>query len=126
MVGTNSSNKDQILGQYIKQFGPEDRIAFDSHYKTSSVGDIIGDLFKKLAHEPFQKNHILMRKYNLPSFSDLSYKFFEPPPHIDSEDIYQFTFYDVTSGPFRFPDHKFGTEFDHQHGIFKMIWKANN
>ncbi|KNZ61497.1 hypothetical protein VP01_13931g1, partial [Puccinia sorghi] len=37
------------------------------------VGEIIGDLFKKLAHETFQKNHNPMKKYNLPSFSDLSY-----------------------------------------------------
>ncbi|KNZ48935.1 hypothetical protein VP01_5314g1, partial [Puccinia sorghi] len=65
---------DQIFGRYIKQFGPEDQIAFDTHYRKSSrVGEIIGDLFKKLAHEPFQKNQDLMKKYNLPSLSDLSY-----------------------------------------------------
>ncbi|KNZ62075.1 hypothetical protein VP01_1316g2, partial [Puccinia sorghi] len=69
----------------------------------------------KHPHEPFQKNHNLMKKYNLPSFSDLSY---------DSEDISQFAF-EVNSCPFLFPDHKFGIEFDHQNGIVKMIWQAN-
>ncbi|KNZ46624.1 hypothetical protein VP01_710g1, partial [Puccinia sorghi] len=43
------------------------------HQASSRVGEIIGDLFKKLAHEPFQKNQDLMKKYNLPSLSDLSY-----------------------------------------------------
>ena len=156
-----SYDKDQIFGRYIKQFGPEDQIAFDTHYRKSSrVGEIIGDLFKKLAHEPFQKNQDLMKKYNLPSLSDLSYgelpedstcsphitfttKSFFNPPHKDTEDISPFAFvlflptcssdgtlvdgseYDVTSGPFLFPDHKFGINFDHQHGIVKMIWQAN-
>ncbi|KNZ56466.1 hypothetical protein VP01_239g4, partial [Puccinia sorghi] len=58
----------------LQSFDHEDQIAFNSHYfKSSWVGEIVGDLFKKLAHEPFQKNHNLMKKYNLPSFSDLSY-----------------------------------------------------
>ncbi|KAI9628829.1 hypothetical protein KEM48_011366 [Puccinia striiformis f. sp. tritici PST-130] len=33
--------------------------------------------------------------------------------------------YNVSGGPFVFPDHKFGIKFDHQHGIVEMIWKAN-
>ncbi|KNZ54155.1 hypothetical protein VP01_3027g4 [Puccinia sorghi] len=105
-----------------------------SHKRGNLNSSGVGDPFGKSAHEPFQKNHNLMKKYNLPSFSDLSY---------DSDDISQFNFflflstcssngtlvngseYDVTSGPFLFPDHKFGIDFDHQHGIFKMIWQAN-
>ncbi|KNZ47411.1 hypothetical protein VP01_6410g1 [Puccinia sorghi] len=65
------------------------------------------------------------------------------PLHTDSEEISPFAFflflptcysdemlvdgseYDVTSSPFLFPDHKFGIDFDHQHGIVKMIWQAN-
>ncbi|KNZ63756.1 hypothetical protein VP01_11057g1, partial [Puccinia sorghi] len=84
---------------------------------------IIGDLFKKLAHEPFQKNQDLMKKFNLPSLSDLSYVF--STPQKNTEDISQFAFvlflstcssdgslvdgseYDITSGPLLFPDHKF-------------------
>jgi hypothetical protein len=65
-------------------------------------------------------------------------------PHIDEGDVSQFAFvmflptftsdgtiaspssgYDISSGPFVFPDHKFGINFDHQHGIVKMIWQAN-
>ncbi|KNZ61259.1 hypothetical protein VP01_142g19 [Puccinia sorghi] len=53
----------QILQQgpncwYIKQFGPEDQIAFNSHYCKYSW---VGECFKKLAHEPFQKNHNLKK-----------------------------------------------------------------
>jgi len=156
-----SYDENQMFGRYIKQFGPEDRTAFDSHYRKSSrVGEIIGNLFKNLAQDPFRKNQNLMKKFNLPSFADLSYgelpedstcsphitfttKSFFNPPHIDSEDISQFAFvlflptrssdgtlvddseFDITSGPFLFPDHKFGIDFDHQHGIVKMIWQAN-
>ena len=156
-----SYDRNQMFGRYIKQFTKDKAKAFHSHYlKSPRVGEIIGNLFKKLAHEPFQKNHDLMEKYKLPSLADLSYGqppedstcsphitfttdgFFNPP-HIDSEDISQFAFvlflptrssdgtlvdggeYDVTSGPFLFPDHKFGIDFDHQHGIVKMIWQAN-
>ncbi|KNZ55402.1 hypothetical protein VP01_2693g2 [Puccinia sorghi] len=51
---------------------PSDQ-CYPDYCKSSRVGDIIGELFKKLAHEPFKKNHNLMKKYNLPSLSDLSY-----------------------------------------------------
>ena len=156
-----SYDTKQIFGRYIKQFSREEAEAFHSHYlKSSRVGEIIGNLFKKLAYDPFKKNQDLMKKHQLPSLADLSYgqlpqdstcsphitfttdSFFNPP-HIDSEDISQFAFvlflptrssdgtlvdgaeYDVTSGPFLFPDHKFGIDFDHQHGIVKMIWQAN-
>ncbi|KNF01992.1 hypothetical protein PSTG_04816 [Puccinia striiformis f. sp. tritici PST-78] len=66
------------------------------------------------------------------------------PPHIDKKDVSEYAFvlflptfsdtgalappnsgYDITSGPFVFPDHKIGINFDYQHGIVKMIWKAN-
>ena len=65
------------------------------------------------------------------------------PPHKDKDDISEYAFvlflptrssdgslvdsseYDITSGPFIFPDHKFGINFDQQHGIVKMIWQAN-
>jgi hypothetical protein len=69
---------------------------------------------------------------------------FYNPPHLDKEDISQFAFvmfiptvssdgslaldpstYDISSVPFVFPDHKFGINFEHQHGIVKMIWQAN-
>ncbi|KNF05398.1 hypothetical protein PSTG_01611 [Puccinia striiformis f. sp. tritici PST-78] len=33
--------------------------------------------------------------------------------------------YDVSRGPFVFPDHWFGIKFNHQHEIVKMILKAN-
>jgi hypothetical protein len=33
--------------------------------------------------------------------------------------------YDITGGKFVFPDHAIGINFDHQHGIVKMIWQAN-
>ncbi|EFP84133.2 uncharacterized protein PGTG_10511 [Puccinia graminis f. sp. tritici CRL 75-36-700-3] len=66
------------------------------------------------------------------------------PPHTDDEDVSKYAFvmflpthtkdgslatdedsYDITSGPFIFPDHKFGINFDHQFGLVKMIWQAN-
>ncbi|KNZ48000.1 hypothetical protein VP01_5981g1, partial [Puccinia sorghi] len=88
------------------------------------------------------KNHNLMKKYNLisPHITFTTNSFFNP---LDSEDISQFAFllfiptcsfdvnfvdgseYDVTSGPFLFPDHKLGIDFDHLHGILKMIWHSN-
>ncbi|KNZ50844.1 hypothetical protein VP01_4210g2 [Puccinia sorghi] len=43
--------------------------------------------------------------------------FFKPPPPHGFE-------YDVTSGLFLFHDNEFGIDFDYQHGILKMIWKA--
>ena len=65
------------------------------------------------------------------------------PPHVDSKDISEYAFvlflptysatgklappdsgYDVKGGPFVFPDHKLGINFDHQHGIVKMVWQA--
>ncbi|KNZ59992.1 hypothetical protein VP01_162g3 [Puccinia sorghi] len=62
-------------------------------YGSSWVGEIIGDLFKTLAHEPFQKNHNLMKFYDL-SYGELpelctcsshvtftTNSFFNPPPH---------------------------------------------
>jgi len=95
-----SYDENQMFGRYIKQFGPEDWTAFDSHYRKSSrVGEIIGNLFKNLAQDPFRKNQNLMKKFNLPSFADLSYGefpedstcsphitfttkiFFNPPPY---------------------------------------------
>ena len=78
-----------------------------------------------------------------PLISPSLLRVFSTPPHIDSEDISQFAFvlflptcssdgtlvddskFDITSGPFLFPYHKFGIDFDHQHGIVKMIWQAN-
>ncbi|KNZ61648.1 hypothetical protein VP01_1374g2 [Puccinia sorghi] len=58
VIGWHKSyHKNQISGEYIKQFGPEDQIYFHSHYfKSSWVGEIIDDFFKKLAHEPV-RNH---------------------------------------------------------------------
>ena len=68
---------------------------------------------------------------------------FYNPPHKDDKDISQWAFvlflptrtsdytivdsseYDITSGPFIFPDHRIGINFDHHHGIVKMIWQAN-
>ncbi|KNZ49483.1 hypothetical protein VP01_4990g1, partial [Puccinia sorghi] len=84
-----------------------------------------------------QSQH-LIKKYSLPSFSDLSYGELSEDsicsPHITFT-IYDIfnphitlvdgSGYDVTTVPFFFPDHKFGIEFDPQNGIFKMIWQAN-
>lgn len=66
------------------------------------------------------------------------------PPHVDNADISDYAFvlflptfsdtgalappdsgYDVRAGPFVFPDHQIGIDFDNQHGIVKMIWQAN-
>ena len=156
-----SYNTKQIFGRYIKKFTKEEALSFHLHYKNSPrLGRIIGNLFKNLARLPFQNSQDLMKKYQLPSFADLSYGqppeestcsphvtfttdgFFNPP-HEDTDDISQFAFalfiptrssdgtlvddseYDIKSGPFIFPDHRFGIDFDHQHGIVKMIWQAN-
>jgi len=142
-------------------FNQEEALSFHLHYKKyPRLGCIIGNLFKNLARLPFQNSQDLMKKYQLPSFADLSYGqppeestcsphvtfttdgFFNPP-HEDTDDISQFAFtlfiptrssdgtlvddseYDIKSGPFIFPDHRFGIDFDHQHGIVKMIWQAN-
>ncbi|WAR63893.1 hypothetical protein PtB15_16B52 [Puccinia triticina] len=70
-----SYDEDQIVGQYIKAFNETEMRAFDEHYvKSSKVGQIIGNLFKDLAHTPFQDNQDLMKKYNIPSFPDLAYE----------------------------------------------------
>ncbi|KNZ45291.1 hypothetical protein VP01_828g1, partial [Puccinia sorghi] len=66
------------------------------------------------------------------------------PPHVDKKDISEFAFvlflptfsadgklappssgYNISSGPFIFPDHQFGIDFSHQKGVVKMIWQAN-
>jgi len=66
------------------------------------------------------------------------------PPHVDTSDVSDFAFvlflptysstgslappdsgYDIRGGPFVFPDYMTGINFDHQHGIVKMIWQAN-
>ncbi|WAQ89100.1 hypothetical protein PtA15_10A524 [Puccinia triticina] len=105
-----SYDEDQIVGRYIKAFNETEMRAFDEHYvKSSKVGQIIGNLFKDLAHTPFQDNQDLMKKYNIPSFPDLAYgelpqestctphitfttNGFFNPPHKDTEDISQFAF----------------------------------
>jgi len=156
-----SYTEDQICGRYIKKIDLSQISAFNSHYqKSPRLGQIIGSLFKNLARLPFQKNQDIMKKYNIPSFADLSYGelpedsicsphitfttdgFFNPP-HKDSDDISEYAFvlwlptlssdgsltdspdYDITSGPFIFPDHKIGIDFDQTPGIVKMIWQAN-
>lgn len=157
-----SSDKDQIIGKYIKQFDIDKMIEFDKLFTESDrVGDIIAKHFKSLANTPFKDNQELMERYNIPSFASLDFEQdksendcsphlvfttngFYNAPHIDEEDVSQFAFamflptftsdgtlasasagYDLTSGPFVFPDHKFGINFDHQHGVVKMIWQAN-
>ncbi|KNZ61467.1 hypothetical protein VP01_1396g4 [Puccinia sorghi] len=74
----------------------------------------------------------------------LTTKGFFNPPHVENSDISDYALvlflpilshtgalsppdsgYDVCTGPFVFPDHKIGINFDHKHGIFKMIWQAN-
>jgi hypothetical protein len=66
------------------------------------------------------------------------------PPHTNDEDISDYAFliflptlssdgslisdasaYNVSLGPFVFPDHKIGTDFDGQFGVVKMVWRAN-
>jgi hypothetical protein len=156
-----SYDENQIIGRYIKAFDAEEMMAYDGHYlKSTRVGQIIGNLFKDLAHRPFQNNQDLMKKYKIPSFESFSYgelpdestctphityttNGFFNPPHKDTDDISEYSFalflptrtsdyslvnsseYDIKSGPFIFPDHKISINFDHQHGIVKMIWKAN-
>ena len=157
-----SSDKGQIVGKYITTLDDSQLEDFHAHYlKSRRLGQIIGDLFKKLAEIPFGANHELMKKNNLPSLAHLEYgeeltdsdcaphitfttNGFFNPPHIDTKDISPFAFvmfiptrthdgslilnqdeYDITSGPFIFPDHKFGIDFDHQFGLVKMLWQAN-
>jgi len=156
-----SYDEHQMAGRYIKKIDLSQIFNFNSHYQQSPrLGHIIGTLFKNLAKLPFQSNQDIMKKYNIPSFADLSYgqlpedstcsphitfttNGFFNPPHKDKDDISQYAFvlflptrssdgslvdsskYDITSGPFIFPDHKFGINFDQQHGIVKMIWQAN-
>ena len=156
-----SYDGNHMAGHYIKKIDLSQIFNFKSHYQQSPrLCHIIGTLFKNLAKLPFQSNQDIMKKYNIPSFADLSYgqlpedstcsphitfttnSFFNPP-HKDKDDISQYAFvlflptcssdgslvdsskYDITSGPFIFPDHKFGINFDQQHGIVKMIWQAN-
>jgi hypothetical protein len=158
-----SYDKDQIIGCYIKAFGPDDHIKFDELFKQSKrLGQLIGNHYKKTAEGPFVSNQQLMKQHHLPSFASLVYEeqlsdldsaphitftthsFFNPP-HIDEEDISEYAFamwvpthsadgrlvcdpstYDISSGPFVFPDYQFGINFDHQFGVVKMIWKANH
>ncbi|PLW21526.1 hypothetical protein PCASD_22216 [Puccinia coronata f. sp. avenae] len=149
-----SSDKNQIVGKYIKKFRPEEAIFFHEIFTQSDwLGDIIAHHFNSLANTAFQENQDLMKKRNIPSFASLKFQQdksekdcsphlvfttngFYNPPHVDEEDISQFAFamflptfsadgtlassssgYDLSSGPFVFPDHKFGINFDHQHGI---------
>ena len=157
-----SSDKDQIVGKYIKAFHVKFMQEFDALFKKSArIGNIIGHYFKSMANTPFEANQELMKKHNVPSFASLDFEqdksdsdcsphlvfttngFFNPP-HIDDKDVSQFAFamflptftsdgtlasqssgYKISSGPFVFPDYKFGIDFGHQHGIVKMIWQAN-
>ncbi|KAI7949936.1 hypothetical protein MJO28_008757 [Puccinia striiformis f. sp. tritici] len=155
------SDKDQIVGKYIKKFTPEQVQGFDEHFMESKkVEKIIGHHFKQLAKIPFGSNQELMKKNNIPSLAALEYgeeleesdcsphltfttDGFFYCPYTNDEDISDFAFtlflpthsedgrlvsstdkYDVSSGPFIFPDYKFGIEFN-KNSIVKMIWQAN-
>jgi hypothetical protein len=73
----------------------------------------------------------------------LQHMAFSIPPHIDSKDLSEDAFvlflptntkdgslitnakdYNITSGPFIFPGHQAGINFDHQFGTVEIIWKA--
>ncbi|PLW27630.1 hypothetical protein PCASD_21163 [Puccinia coronata f. sp. avenae] len=105
-----SYDKDQIIGCYIKAFGPDDHIKFDELFKQSKrLGQVIGNHYKKTAEGPFVSNQQLMKQHHLPSFASLVYEeqlsdldsaphitfttnsFFNPP-HIDEEDISEYAF----------------------------------
>jgi hypothetical protein len=75
VVGWRKSyDENQIIGRYIKAFDAKGMIAYDEHYlKSTRVRQIIGNLFKDLAHRPFQNNQDLMKKYKIPSLESLSY-----------------------------------------------------
>ncbi|PLW13577.1 hypothetical protein PCANC_19214 [Puccinia coronata f. sp. avenae] len=139
-----SSDKDQIICKYIKQFDIKKMIEFDMLFTESDrVGDIIAEHFKSLANTPFKDNQEMMEKYNIPSFASLNFEQdksendcsphlvfttngFYNAPHVDEKDVSQFAFsmflptftsdgtlasnasgYDLTEGPFVFPDHNF-------------------
>ncbi|KAA1123835.1 hypothetical protein PGTUg99_025022 [Puccinia graminis f. sp. tritici] len=105
-----SYDEDQIVGRYIKAFTETEIKAYDDHYlKSKRVGQIIRNLFKDLAHTPFEENQHLMQQYSIPAFESLEYgetpeesactphitfttNGFFNPPHKDKDDISKFAF----------------------------------
>ncbi|KNZ61881.1 hypothetical protein VP01_13459g1, partial [Puccinia sorghi] len=74
-VGANLTTRTKFLDGTSSSLGLKTRL-LSILFIASPLGLVrllVTFLFKKLSHEPFQKNQNLMKKYNLPSFSDLSY-----------------------------------------------------
>ncbi|KAH9448081.1 hypothetical protein Pst134EB_022068 [Puccinia striiformis f. sp. tritici] len=130
---SQSSRAGRIIGKYFKELSS---VAFNNNRATMEKFNIPS--FDHLSYS---------KKPNpttcSPHINFTTNNFFNPP-HIDKGDISDYTFvmflptysatgklagpdsnYDVSGGPFVFPDHQFGIKFNHQHGIVKMIWKAN-
>ncbi|KAI9622275.1 hypothetical protein H4Q26_015313 [Puccinia striiformis f. sp. tritici PST-130] len=128
-----SARIGKIIGHYFKQLGSN---AFFQNQKLVKQFDLPS--FDSLSYGVKPKDSDCS-----PHLTFTSQSFFNPP-HTDDQDISQYAFvlflptslrtgrlaspnssYDITSGPFIFPDHKVGINFEHQHGIVKMIWQAN-
>ncbi|KAA1119650.1 hypothetical protein PGT21_030936 [Puccinia graminis f. sp. tritici] len=132
-----SSDEDQIAGRYIKAFEALAEIPFGSNRDLMAEHGL-----PSLAALEYGED--LTESDCAPHLTFTTDGFFNPP-HTDDEDVSKYAFvmflpthtkdgslatnedsYDITSGPFIFPDHKFGINFDHQFGVVKMIWQANS
>ncbi|KAI9614402.1 hypothetical protein H4Q26_009553 [Puccinia striiformis f. sp. tritici PST-130] len=128
-----SSRAGKIIGKYFKELSS---VAFNNNRATMKKFNIPSFDHLSYGEKPSPTTcspHITFTTKN-----------FFNPPHIDKGDLSDYAFvmflptysatgklappdsnYNVSGGPFVFPDHQFGIKFDHQHGIVKMIWKAN-
>ncbi|KAH9460746.1 hypothetical protein Pst134EB_008906 [Puccinia striiformis f. sp. tritici] len=130
---SQSSRAGKIIGKYFKELSS---VAFNNNWATMKKFNIPSFDHLSYGEKPSPTTcspHITFTTDN-----------FFNPPHIDKGDLSDYAFvmflptysatgklappdsnYNVSGGPFVFPDHQFGIKFDHQHGIVKMIWKAN-
>ncbi|KAI7940704.1 hypothetical protein MJO28_012989, partial [Puccinia striiformis f. sp. tritici] len=128
-----SSRAGKIIGKYFKELSS---VAFNNNRATMKKFNISSFDHLSYGKKPNPSTYS-------PHITFTTNNFFNPP-HIDKGDISDYAFvmflptysatgklappdsnYDVSGGPFVFPDHPFGIKFNHQHGIVKMIWKAN-
>ncbi|KAH9444941.1 hypothetical protein Pst134EB_025193 [Puccinia striiformis f. sp. tritici] len=130
---SQSSRAGKIIGKYFKELSS---VAFNNNRATMKKFNISSFDHLSYGKKPNPSTYS-------PHITFTTNNFFNPP-HIDKGDISDYAFvmflptysatgklappdsnYDVSGGPFVFPDHPFGIKFNHQHGIVKMIWKAN-
>ncbi|KNZ48288.1 hypothetical protein VP01_5773g1 [Puccinia sorghi] len=122
----------EIVGRYIKKLTLKKFKKYEEHFTQSNFsGKMIGHYFDKMASIPLKKNPTLMEKYNIPSSDSLQFQ--DNPvclclipsnfwllvpllPLILPKTLRVVPlFFLTTSLAF----------FDLQHGIVKMVWKAN-